>query len=196
MRADRSSSCQHLPNFCSVCFFQRTHSYTNVHPFSCLCAPPDSPTTVLHPALCLWTLTYMDCIKGLPCPLAFCWGRSMGVPTGDWWIDQRICSSSSLPVGCYSLTGSSLEVPHWSMLVSLNSAHFFVKSPFIQLQLPSLSGTISFLQGSWLIDTISNQENHNEIVSLRSTSCLNSFSYSEVLNSHKFGLKSRIPRFQ
>lgn len=78
-----------------------------------------------HPALCLWTVTYVECIKGLPCYLSFEFGQ---------WDSQQICeftkefvSLAPFLYGCYSLTSSSLEVLHCSMLVFFHSVHFFVK---------------------------------------------------------------------
>ena len=37
---------------------------------------------IFHPALCLWTVTYVECIKGFPCYLSFKFGQ---------WDSQQIC---------------------------------------------------------------------------------------------------------
>lgn len=78
--------------------------------------------------------------------------------------------------------------------MSLNSAQSFINSPFIKIMSITQFEWCHLFPARTLIDTISNQENTNEIVSLRRIFCLNSFSYPEVLNSHKFKLlKGKIP---
>lgn len=131
LRTDRSFFDQHLPNFCSICFFQRTRSCTtsfHFHAGAHLQSGPLSFSTLLF-APEHWPIRAQA-----PMSSTFMLSLINGSPSRRFEDLSRNVSPSSLPAyrGATLYVGFSLEDLHCP-LTFLNSTHSCVHNHLIKL---------------------------------------------------------------